>query len=526
MSAEEREKKYVLAIDHGTSAMKVTLANMCGDLLGLECNDTPVYLFPGGGAEQNPDEWWSAFVNATKRLIDQNIVPVEDIVAVCCSSQWAGTVPVDADGNHLMNAIIWMDSRGKKYIMKILKGLINIQGYGILNLLRWIRKTAGIPQAKDPGAHMLYLKNEHPEIYEQTYKFLEPKDYMNLRLTGECAASVDSLGLHWMTDIRDLLHVKYDYGLIHKLGLDHHKLPPIMHSVEVLETLSPTVADELGLSKETKVVMGAADIPAAIIGSGAVKDYEGHIYVGTSSWVITHVPFKKTDVFHNMATVASAIPGRYFVVNEQEIAGGCLTYLRDNVLYPEGDTRCGDSTVYQEFDRIAETASPGANGLIFTPWLYGERTPVENHTVRGGLLNISLPIKREDIIRAVFEGVTFNSRWLFELVEKFIKREMNPVNMIGGGAQSDIWCQIYADVLNRTVRQVKDPIMANARGAAFLASVGLGYCTFDEIPSLIKYNNTFHPNPEHRALYDKIFKEFLEIYKKNKKMYARLNEHL
>ena len=137
---------------------------------------------------------------------------------------------------------------------------------------------------------------------------------------------------------------------------------------------------------------------------------------------------------------------------------------------------------------------------------------------------MSLTAQREDLIRAVFEGVAFNTRWLFELVEKFIKRKMDPVNIIGGGAQSDIWCQIFADVLNRTVRQVKDPIMANARGAAFIAATGLGFCTFDDIPNLIQYSKTFEPNPANRDLYDMLFKEFLNVYKNNKTMYKRLNE--
>ena len=527
MNAESRESKYVLAVDHGTSAMKIALANMCGKILAFECEDTPVYYFEGGGAEQNPDEWWDAFVKCTTRLIDKNMVSVDDIVAISCSSQWSGTVPVDSDGNHVMNAIIWMDSRGAPYIHKAFRGIINIEGYKLTSALRWIRKTAGIPtrSGKDPIAHILYMKHEKPDEYTHTYKFLEPIDYLNLKLTGKFAASHGSIMLYWVTDIRDINNVQYDDGLIKKLGIEKSKLPELKRSIDILGNVSSETADQLGVNKDTKVVMGAPDLHAAIIGSGAVSDFEGHIYIGTSSWVICHVPFKKTDLFHNMATLPSAIPGRYFVANEQEVAGGCLTFLRDNIMYPEGDVRCGDPQVYKDFDKIVETVSPGSKGLIFTPWLYGERTPVEDHTIRGGLHNISLPIKLEDIIRAVFEGVAYNSRWLFELVEKFIKRKMDPVNIIGGGAQSSIWCQIYADVLNRSIRQVKDPIMANARGAAFLASVGLGYCTFDEIPSLIQFTNIFEPNPDNRGLYDSLFKEFLEIYKNNKSMYRRLNQH-
>ncbi|MHA1137973.1 MAG: xylulokinase [Candidatus Thorarchaeota archaeon] len=525
MSEEKIEEKYILAIDHGTSAMKVALSDQRGDIIAFEYEDTPVYLFPDGGAEQDPDEWWNALIKATNRLLGKRLVSVNDIAAICVSSQWSGTVAVDSNGNHLMNAIIWMDSRGEPYIRKINEGIINIEGYGILNILRWLRSTGGLPvkSGKDPIAHILFIKNERSDVYDRTFKFLEPKDYLNLRLTGEFAASYDSIMLHWVTDIRDINNVHYNNGLIKKMGVDRDKLPELKQSIDVLGTVKKEVAQSLGVREDTKVIVGSPDLHSAIIGSGAVRDFEGHIYIGTSSWAMCHVPFKKTSISTNMASLPSAIPGRYFVANEQETAGACLKFIRDNVLYVDDETKIENPEVYQEFDKIVEKVPPGSNGLIFTPWLYGERTPVEDHTVRGGLHNISLPVKRDDIIRSIFEGVAFNSRWLFELVEKFIKRKMNPVNIIGGGAQSDVWCQIYADVLNRTIRQVKDPIMANARGAALIAAVGLGLCSFDDIPDLVQYSKIFEPNSENRELYDKIFSEFLGLYKNNKAMYKRLN---
>ena len=194
------------------------------------------------------------------------------------------------------------------------------------------------------------------------------------------------------------------------------------------------------------------------------------------------------------------------------------------MFFEDDPDRFNNPEVYQEFDEMVKQVPAGSNGLIFTPWLFGERTPIEDHTVRGGLHNISLPVKREDIIRAVFEGVAFNTKWLFHLVEKFIKQEMDPVNIIGGGGQSDVWCQIFADVLNRTVRQVKDPIMANARGAAFIAASGLGYCKFEGIPNLVQYSHVFHPNAENHKIYSRLYSEFLNLYKNNKAMYKRLNE--
>ncbi|TFG33489.1 xylulose kinase, partial [Candidatus Thorarchaeota archaeon] len=394
----ERVKKYIIAVDHGTSAMKVALADTCGEILAFEYEDTPLYLYPDGGAEQDPDEWWTAFVKATRRLLTKQLVPKEDLVAICVSSQWSGTVAVDSDGKHLMNAIIWMDSRGESYIREKNEGIINISGYGILNIARWLRSSGGLPakSGKDPIAHILYIKNERPHVYESTYKFLEPKDYLNLRLTGKFAASFDSIMLHWVTDIRDINNVHYNKSLIRKMGIDEEKLPRLLRAVDILGIVKEEVAHELGVNTDTKVVVGSPDLQSAVIGSGAVQDFEGHIYVGTSSWIICHVPFKKTDITHNMAALPSSIPGRYFVANEQETAGACLKFLRDNVLFCDDPNRFNNPEVYQEFDKIVENVPPGSNGLIFTPWLFGERTPIENHTIRGGLHNISLPVKRDD----------------------------------------------------------------------------------------------------------------------------------
>ncbi|KPL08474.1 xylulose kinase [bacterium SM23_57] len=525
MSTSKNQEKYILAIDHGTSAMKPAIVSTHGKFIGWSCENTPLHLQPGGGAEQNPDEWWNAFLKATKNLIDQRLVPTEDIIAVCNTSQWSGTVAIDENGLPLMNSVIWMDSRGAPYVKKKFKGIINIQGYSMLNLLRWLRKTAGIPMqsGKDPIAHILYIKHELPDIYEQARWFLEPTDYINFKLSGEIASSPSTMMLHWVSNTRNINNVHYDDGLIKRLGIHKDKLPAMKQSIDVLGTLEKEVANAIGLQEDLKVFVSTSDVPSAIIGSGAVQDYAGHVYIGTSSWLTCHVPYKKTDINTNIASLPSAIPGRYFIANEQETAGACLNFLRDQIFYPDDEAKCGNQAVYQEFDQIVEKITPGSHNIIFTPWLYGERTPVEDHTVRGAFFNLSLDSEKGDMIRAVFEGVAYNSRWVLNAVEKFIKQPLPSLNMIGGGAQSNIWCQIYADVLNREIRQVINPIQANARGAAFIASVGLGHITFDEIPNLIQISKVFKPNTEYRKLYDTLFKEYLSIYKTNKDFYRRLN---
>ena len=538
----ESKQKYILAIDHGTSGAKTAIVSTQGNVIDWEFEEVPLHLIGRQGAEQDPDDWWNAIVNTSKKLLDKGHVPVEEIVGICNSSQWAGTVAVDKNGHHLMNSIIWMDTRGARYIKDLNKGLLKVSGYSLVKALKWIKITGGAPSpvGNDPIGHILLIKNEYPDIYEKTYMFLEPHDYVNLRLTGQFAASEASIHMHFITDIRDINNIHYSKKLIKKLKIEPEKFPQLKKSIDILGPIKPEVADLLGLTKETKVVMGAPDITTAVIGSGAIDDYQGHIYLGTSDWLTCHVPYKKTDMFHIMASVPSAIPGRYFFLNEQQVAGGALQFLRDKILYHKDELLKEEEVqdVYKIFDKIADKVPAGSNNLIFTPWLYGERTPIEDLTIRGGLYNLSLEMTREHIIRAILEGIAYNVRWLFMYVEKNIQKwvmkeradmtkkdfVMPELNIIGGGAQSNVWCQIFADVLNRKIKQVKNPIQANARGAAFIASVGLGFIDWNDIPKYTEYSNIFTPNQENREIYDTLFREYINIYKTTRKMYKRLNE--
>ena len=536
------QRKYILAIDHGTGGPKSAIVSTTGEVIEWAFQETPIHASKGGSVEQDPDDWWNAIKSTAKKVIDSNRVRVEDIIGICNSSQWSGTVALDKAGNHLMNAIIWMDTRGAKYIEKLYKGLLKVSGYNVRKILSFLKRTAGGPTlpGKDPIAHIIYIKNEFPDIYDKTSVFLEPQDYVNMKLTGKIAASFASIHLHWVTDARDLNNIHYSEKLIKMVKVDKNKLPAeLKNSTDILGPIKKELADELGLEKDTKVVMGAPDIHTATIGSGAVGNYEGHIYIGTSDWIFTHIPYKKTDIAHNLGSLPSAIPGRYVIGNEQEIAGGALSFLRDKILYHKDELLKEEAVpdVYKIFDRIVEKVPAGANNLIFTPWLIGERSPVDDPDIRGGLYNLSFEMSREHIIRAIFEGVAYNVKWLLIYIENFIKKwvmkerglpkngiVMPELNIVGGGAQSDVWCQIFADILDRKIKQVSDPIQANARGAAFIGSVGLGYLKWDEIQRCCEISNIFTPNQENREVYDKLFKEYLNIYKIMRKPYKRLNK--
>jgi xylulokinase len=514
-------ERHILAIDLGTSALKVAVVSMSGEVVASEQEACQVELLPGGGAEQDPEGWWSLITRASSRLVARGVVPSESIAAISCTAQWSGTVAVDERGRPIRDAIIWMDSRGAPYARRITGGPVRVQGYGVGKLARWIHKTAGIPaqSGKDSIAHILWLKHQEPETYRCAYLFLEPKDWLNLRLTGRAAASYDSIALHWVTDNRHPDAIRYDSALLRLAGVERSQLPELLAATDILGSLLAGPAVALGVPVGIPVVVGTPDLQSAAIGSGATRDYQAHLYVGTSSWLSCHVPFKKTDMLRNIASLPSAIPGRYLVADEQETAGAALTFLRDRVLFAGN----APADAYREFDRIAAKAPPGSGGVIFTPWLYGERTPVEDRFVRGGFHNISLSTTRDDLVRAVFEGVALNARWLLQVVERFTRHRLEPIRFIGGGARSDLWCQIFADVLDRTIDQVADPVNANARGAGMLAAVAIGELTFDQVPDRVRVDRSYEPHPKTKELHAELFREFVGLYRRNRKAYARLN---
>ncbi len=520
---------YILAVDLGTGGPKVALVSLDGQVVGHEYETNDLILLPDGGVEQDPEQWWTTIVAGARRLLARGLAPVEAVRAVSVTTQWMTTVPVGADGRHVANAVSWMDTRGARWAQQAAGGglVVPTVGYNARKLRQWLRLTGGVPSrtGKDPVGQMLFLKHERPEVYDAASWFLEPMDYLNLRLTGRAVASYDTIVGHWVTDNRDLDHVRYDDALIEWVGVDRAKLPELVPTGSIIGPLTQAAADELGLSTDVVVVAGTGDTASAGIGSGAVGDYEGHLYIGTSSWLSCHVPFKRTDIISNITSLPSGIPGRYWVATEQDTAGKCLTWLVDEVLYPDDGLSTGSrpDDVFERIDKLVATTAPGSGNVIFLPWLNGERTPVDNHHLRGGWFNVSLGTGRAELVRAVLEGVALNTRWMNQATEKFTKRRFEHLNFVGGGARSDRWCQILADVLDRPIRQLADPVLANARGAAFSASVALGHLSWSDVPARVEVAHTYQPDPATRATYDRLFEAFVDLYKKNKGLYATLN---
>jgi xylulokinase len=367
---------------------------------------------------------------------------------------------------------------------------------------------------------MLYLSRERPEVARAARWYLETVDYVTMRFTGVAAASHASMTAAWLTDNRSLDVLAYDEQLVALAGVDAEKLPPLVRTGSVIGPVAPLVAAELGISPQAKVVTGVPDLHATALGAGCVRQFDGHLVIGTTSWVTCPYPRKKSDVLRQSASVPGLSNDTYLIANNQDAAGRCLEWFRDHLAGPLSG---GEGWTYEQVTDLAATAPPGAGGVVFTPWLVGERSPVDDRAARGGFHNVSLTTDAAHLARAVLEGVAFNARWLLDGVEHFAGRHLDPLRIAGGGARSDLWCQVVADVLNRRVERVAEPVLASLRGAALLGVLALGELSWDEVHDLVPVDQVFTPRPENRTIYDRLFAEFPRLYKAQRGMFRRLN---
>jgi xylulokinase len=516
--------RYVLAIDLGTTGLKVGIVSTTGQIVWTADAQLTTTWLPHGGAEQDADEWWRLITDAAKAGIASGVVDAKDIVAVSTTGQWASTVPVDEGGIPVAPCVLWMDTRGGRHVRKRIGG--KVSGYKAKAIATWIRHTGGAPSTAgaDPIGHMLYLDIDQPDIARNTRWYLEPVDYVGMRFTGEAIATHASMTGVWLTDNRNLDKLDYDQTLLKMAGVDATKLPPLRTTASVVGTVRDAVADDLGLQHGVQVIAGTPDLHSASVGAGTILDFQTHMAISTTTWISCPVPFKKTDPMSQIAAIPGVGPDSYLLANNHDTSGACLQWLRDKVIAPD-DLLSGDSKRpdFGALCDLADTVAPGAGGVIFTPWLTGERSPIDDKSARAGFHNVNIETDRAALVRAVLEGVAYNARWLHEAVEKMVKQTLDPIRVFGGGAQSDVWCQIHADVMDRTVERLADPMHTGLRGAALLAGIALGDVERAKARDYAPVDATFTPNPATRDEYERLYSEFTGLYKLQKDMFHRLN---
>ena len=500
-----------LSIDLGTGGPKIGLVSLDGEVLDYELHSVTTTYTSDGGATQDPAQWWTIIGESTRRLMDRPDVTRDRVKAVAVTGQYASTVPVDANGLPTGPCLTWLDTRGRDFSRRAIGG--PIEGYSPRKILPFVRKSGGgpSPSGADPTGQILYLMNREPEIMSATRWMMEPVDYLTMRFTGVASATHASRLASWLTDNRTLNRYRYDEQLLRIVGIDQRLLPPLQPIGSVVGPVNREVAESLGLSTDTIVITGIPDLHAAAIGSGGTGMYETHVALSTTSWISCPVPKKKTDARHSIASIPGLTNDSYLIIDNQETGAKSLEWLRALLV------GTGTPMHYDQMTALAATSPPGANDVLFTPWLAGERSPVGNKHLRGGFTNLSLTTTTADLIRAVLEGVAANSAWLLGYVEKFAGRPLTPLRLLGGGAQSSEWCQIYADALGREVEQVPEPMVAQLRGAALLAAVNLGRHRLDDVSGLRPRGRTFTPESGVTELYRVRREQFPSLYTRDKK---------
>lgn len=508
------EEKYVIAHDVGTGGTKGILATPTGEVLATDFEPYEVSYPREHCAEQNPTDWWNAVAAVTRRVVEKSGVSPEKVIGLCFATQMLGVLPMSEEGEPLCPGIIWMDCRAEEQARRIARKL---GGPRVL-----MRLVGAVPSGKDVMCKIRWIQEEMPEVYRRTHVFLDVKGYLVYRATGvfetdQTAASVTGVLDKKTRDYSPLLSKVLDFNL--------GKMPKVKRSVDIAGGLTKDAAADMGLPEGTPVISGMGDAPAAPLGSGALDHGDSVISVGTSGLMMITIKKPVNLGRYGIASIASADPAMWLLVGEMNTAGGSLNWFAEHLARDEERRRApaGESGIFEVFDQVVRGTPPGARKLIFTPWMYGERAPVTDTALRGAFLNVGMDHTREDMLRAVYEGVAMNFRWLFEAAAtKGLPCET--VRAIGGGARSDPWMQIFADVTGRRIEAVENPKQAGAVGAALAVPLALGiYSDYREVKKVVKVRATFEPDRANRTLYDELFASFKDLYGRLSPVYKKLN---
>jgi xylulokinase len=531
---------YLLAVDLGTTALKTCLYEV-GDRLVLRGSASRrLELSSGsdGRAEQNPEHWWDALVSSVPEVLASAGVGGNEVGGLSFCAQMQSLVLVDAEGRPVRPAVSYLDSRPTARRHALTAGGPRVEGIGLGLILRWLGVAGGVAaSAKDPLWKYLRVADDEPEVFARVHRWLDAKDFLTARCTGRFTMSTDSAFATFLADTRPSRApsgARWSRWLVRRFGVNPDHLPEILRPDQAVGGLLPAVAQTLGLAAGVPVFAGAGDASLIGVGAGATAVGATHVYVGTSGWVSTVADRRLVDTATMMATVPGAAPGRYAYFGEQETSGKCLEWVRDHLaldeigvyldkqLRPLGPDEEYSSLLHYLTDTIGQVEA-GSGGVLFAPWLHGSRSPFEDPHVRGMFFNIGLGTGKRQLIRAVVEGLAYNKRLLLEGQERRVTTSA-ALRFAGGGALSDATCQILADVTGRVVEAVADPQNAGAAGAALVAAVGLGrFADLDQAGATVKVRARFEPNPGHRAVHDRNYGVFRDLYRATGPLFRRLN---
>jgi xylulokinase len=506
------KEKYILAHDAGTGGDKAVLTDLKGHIIHSFYQPYSLNYPNPGWVEQDPDELWGALARSTKQLIRESGIDTAEIIGVGISAQMFNLLPVNKNVEPLMPMISWLDSRTTKEADRILEDE---------NLLSSLYECTGnVPTAKDIIPRIIWLREKRPQLWDKTTWLLDCKEYLIYRLTGNLGIDWHGASVYfllnpysksWSEEACDLLEIPVD------------KLPPTHPCTDVIGAVTKEAAEATGLKHGTPVVACAGDVAVAQAGSGANADGDAHLCVGTATWVgLTSNRFEN-DIDKRFWALSHIDPNKWIIAGEMETGGGALMWFRDSFCQAESAKAAQEGiSTYKLISDMAEETKPGADGLLFAPWLAGERTLLD-HYARGAFVGLSLSHGKQHLARAIMEGVGYHIRWICDSLEK-LDRSIKTIRAIGGGCESVVWTQIISDVTGRELEVLEHPTEIGAIGAAFTVAVGVGvYSSIAIIDDLIDMKRKVEPCEASRVVYDEQYNKFRTLHESLAPVYRNLH---
>ncbi|QBO36547.1 xylulokinase [Periweissella cryptocerci] len=491
---------YVLGVDLGTSAVKVSAVDREGNIVAQQSFDYDLSHPKPGYSEQNPEDWVSATTVSIVRLILKDGLKPEEIEGISFSGQMHGLVLLDDKNQVLRPAILWNDTRTTPQTKEIAEKM----GQEFINVTRNVA-LEGFTLPK-----ILWVKENEPEIFSQAKTFVLPKDYVRYRMTGQLAMEYsDAAG----TVALDVANKTWSKEVQEAFDLDASFFPELIESIDLAGNISDSYALFSGLTTATKVFGGAADNAAGAIGSGILQPNMVMSSIGTSGVVLKYEDNSNVDYNGRLHFFNHAIPNKFYSMGVTLAAGHSLNWYKHTFAANDDFTEMVSS---------AAESTVGANGLIFTPYIVGERTPYADGDIRGSFLGVDDTHKKSDFVRSILEGIIFSFKDIFDIYDE-VGADFDTVVSIGGGAKSPLWLQIQADIFNKKVVSLKNE-QGPGMGAAMIAAVGLGWfdTVQDAAASFISFGKEYLPDPARAAQYETVH----NIYKKAYAATAEISHEL
>lgn len=506
----------VLAIDLGTSGVKVAVVDDTGAVRGMATESLPIALTADGGAEHDAELWWQAIGRCARGALAAAATDRVDLVAV--TSQFMSTVAVDPDGRPMSPVVLWMDHRGAPH-------------HPVLDddeaFFLWLDRHGLPPMSNDGLAHIGLLRHLDPGLVDRGARFVEPVDAVTARLTGRVTATQNTAFGLMACDNRVHGSLTYDPEMLALAGIDHTWLPTLVGLDEPLGELTTEARAHLGLAASAVVMPGTIDSITSAIGTGAVGPDAVSLVIGTTSVIVSHVPGKRADFDNAITSVPSPVAGQYFVMAENGVGGKALDFVLRSIVYPNDELAVGGfpDDAFERAEAAAARAPAGSGGTLFFPWLVGAMSPAPDDHLRAGFANLGLSTSRAHLVRAVLEGVALNAAWLFDPVCAFTGHRPEFVRFGGGGARSATWAGILASALDRPVHRLAEPSIANARGAALLALVQHGALGWDDVAGRLAVAEVHEPVAAEVAVYRELGERFREYHALTRGFHASLPHH-